>query len=189
MISFTVITPTLLRPSLMTCNSSVASQSHPKVQHIVMIDGPTQAWTSSMNSNREVHSTGAQHHDFGNFARNKAWELAKGDYICYLDDDNFMTDRDSLARVAAALEMANRPAVGFFPILRFGERFFPPIPTVVGTVDTANMVIKREIGKWPTGGGYEADGNLAEYLFRTYLCSYFPDVAPIITVPEARRGK
>ena len=182
---FTVITPTILRTSLNKCVDSVKGQC---AQHIVMVD--LYGWTNIKRTQEfEIHITGKRYEDFGNTPRHLAWQYAKGDYLIYLDDDNFLYNVHSLRRLAVALNESGLPDVAFIPMMMKGNVFMPPRPPVVGAVDTGNIVVKREIGQWPIKGGYEADGHFAEYLASKYDCVYLPELEPIIVMEKSNYGK
>lgn len=184
---FTVITPTIRRISLDDCMESFDNQTFKAKQQIIMVDGdfPYEV----IPGLTEFHSAGERHNDFGNTARNMAWNYAKGCYLIYLDDDNTLAEPDALWRLALALVESGLPDVAFIPMLMKGNVFMPPRPPVVGAVDTGNIVVKREIGQWPIKGGYEADGHFAEYLAKKYDCAYLPELEPIIVMEQSNHGK
>ena len=166
---FSIITPTLERPSLMQCRESVTSQTFPSWEHIVEVDSPP---------------TG----DYGNHARHVAWERAKGAYVIYLDDDNTLAHPDALMHIACALAEANMPKVAIFPMLRHGRRFFNDPPGTCRS-DTGNFVLSREIAQWPDGPEYTMDGIFIERLVRENGYTAFPNVPPIIDMPHSSEGK
>jgi glycosyltransferase involved in cell wall biosynthesis len=99
----TVITSTTANPLLDKVLRSVQSQTHKKIHHLLMVDGPqhhikvtdsvSQVKQDFPNANIDVvylpYATGTERF---NGHRNLAAGvyLAKGDYICFLDDDNTM---------------------------------------------------------------------------------------------------
>lgn len=142
-----------------------------------------------LKERRYLISNGLRHNDYGNTPRWAAWRFAAGNYICWLDDDNWLADKFSLERLADALFRANFPDVAFIPMLRMGQVFMPPTPPIVGTVDTANIVVKREIGRWPLDGGYEADGKFAAHLAANHKCAYLPHLPPTIVMEKSNHGR
>ena len=186
---FSIITPTILRDSLTGCIDSVQSQTFRDFQHVIAIDGDgTCATVQDLYPQTFVFACGKRHNDFGNTARSMAWERATGEYLLFLDDDNAIASPHALADIAAALEVTDAP-VAFFPILREGQRFFPLYPPAIGTVDTANLVVRRGIGRWPVGPEYEMDGLFIERLAREHKCAYFPDVEPIVIMERSNHGR
>ena len=188
--NFSVITPTLQRNSLIRCCESVHAQTHTGWEHIVVVDGgPLRAdlLNSIAGPKRTVICLGESRRNFGNTPRHIGWKLVEGDYSIYLDDDNYFAHDEALADIARSLDEA-RPDLAVFPILRFGDRFFSGDPRCCH-VDTANMVIRRVIAQWPNRDEYAADGNFCEELRTKYSHVAFPEISPIIVVPEQGKGR
>jgi glycosyltransferase involved in cell wall biosynthesis len=185
---FTIITPTLQRSSLVrTCNS-VDSQSYSDWQHIVMVDRAKldRALLAGIHHpQRSVIKCPVPHHNYGNTCRHNAWELATGDYCLMLDDDNYLTDDKILEDIAASLE--DRPHWALFPILRRGKLFFHDPPGLKVT-DTANVVVRREIARWPDILEYAADARWVEGL-KAYPHKSLPDFRPIVDMPIQSKGR
>jgi hypothetical protein len=192
-LSFAVITPTLQRDSLVECCKSLERQTYSNWFHIVAND---LAQPDMQHYNRLAHPQRrllccAEHHGCaGNYCRHNAWEFTQGfDYLCWLDDDNRMERADALADIAKALEDAGRPDWAIFPIMRYGQIFFNDPPGLCMS-DSANLVVKREIGQWPAMDDYCADGHKIEQLKRDYPAyKAFPNIAPIINVPVSSQGR
>ena len=192
MISFTIITPSLQRESLIKCCRSMESQSYPHWQHVVALDcAPEDIKHDLMEQiqhpQREIFCCGQKFGNFGNHARWMAWERATGDYLWGVDDDNIVAHDDALKDIASALESANSPAWALFVILRYGERYLHNPPVFCGT-DTMNMVIRREIGRWLDIEAKEADGYLAMELKDKYPYVAFPNVKPIGNMDYSSNG-
>jgi len=191
---FSIITPTIQRDSLLACCASINSQTHTDWQHIVVIDGgPSRhdlldlvADSHPGHTNRTLVHLGGRCNNFGNTPRFIGWKLAHGDYVIYLDDDNYFARNDALADIASRLESS--PDWAVFPILRFGQRFFSADPGCCH-VDTANMVIRREIAQWPNREEYTLDGIFCEQLKAQHPYIAFPEVDPIIVVPVQGKGE
>lgn len=113
-----VITPTWQRHQLLLerCIPSVYAQTVPAVEHVVVSDGPDRVvadllakdlWRRPLKTRPLVveqlatHPAGAV--DYGSRARNRGLELASGEYIAYLDDDNAYRPKH-LQRLADLLE-------------------------------------------------------------------------------------
>ncbi len=190
---FSVITPTLDRPSLQMLFRSLEKQSFLDWEHIVVHDRELPQFSTLQpfyeSAWPRVHiECGARHNDYGNTCRNAAWEYATGTYLVYGDDDNKFADKDALQRIHDCLAAAGEPNVGIFPIMRHGVRFFN-LPPRLCFFDTANMVVKREIGQWPAGPEYVMDGLFIERLVAEYSYVAFPECAPTICVPVSSEGK
>jgi glycosyltransferase involved in cell wall biosynthesis len=109
-----VITPTWKRHELLLnrCIPSVQAQAYPKVEHVIVSDGPDPELTAKMI---ELKSGVAFYHTvqylqlpqraperhWGHYARLAGIEKASGDLICYIDDDDSL--RPDHIRLLAAL--------------------------------------------------------------------------------------
>jgi glycosyltransferase involved in cell wall biosynthesis len=184
----TIITPTLQRSSLIQACNSVDRQSFREWQHIVMVDRPTldlDLLATIRHSQRQVMQCPKAHHNYGNTCRHNAWEVATGDYCLMLDDDNYLTDDDVLKDVAASLY--KRPRWALYPIMRRGKSFFNDPPGLKLT-DTANVVVRRNIARWPNIAEYAADGRWIEGL-KAHPYEAFPAFRPIVNVPVQSKGR
>lgn len=185
---FTVITPTLLRESLMAACNSLDGQSFTDWQHVICVDGVNGSFPFPEPGKRDLMFCHMRHNNFGNTCRFLAWEQALGDYILHLDDDNTLLDEHVLRDIDAALRSAGDPPWALFPILRHGQRFFTDPPRSCH-VDTANVVVKREIGRWPNRDEYTADGIWVEALVRDHPYVAFPGFRPIVVMPQSSLGR
>lgn len=187
--TFSIITPTLQRDSLLHCCLSVDTQTLQDWQHIVVVDSDfldAKLLNAVHHPNRQIIFLGKRYGNFGNTPRHIGWRLASNDYVIYLDDDNYFSRPDALADISRSLDEP-RPDWAVFPIWRFGQRFFSDDPRCCH-VDTANMVIGREIARWPMREEYTLDGIFCDSLKECYPYRAFPEIAPIITVPVMSKG-
>lgn len=192
MISLSIITPSLQRESLIRCCKSVDSQTYTNWRHIVALDCAPEDVNHELvekiqHPNRTVFCCGRKFGNFGNHARWTAWDMATAGYQIFADDDNFMCSQHSLSNIAAALESVNNPDWAIFPIHRHGRIFFHDPPGMCMT-DSANICVKREIGRWPDIVSREADGVLVEELKAKYSYAAFPNVEPIIMMEHSSNG-
>lgn len=162
-----IITPTLQRPSLIACMLSVKAQTFEDWEHIVEVDHPRRG-------------------DYGNHARHKAWKRATGDWVIYLDDDNSLAHPNALQDISTALEGVDEKWA-IFPIVRHGRRFFYDPPRMC-YVDTLNMVMRREIARWPDIPNREADGIFCDILRAQYPYRAFPAFQPIGIMEVSSNG-
>lgn len=173
---FSIITPTVQRESLIRCFKSVLSQTFDSWEMIIQVDSDTidEQLFSRISPTRKiwVEECGLRHNNYGNSCRHKAWERATGEWIWYLDDDNYLSDTRILEDMASALEGIEEP-FAIFPILRHGRLFFYDPPGCC-YVDTMQMVVKREIGRWPNIVAREADGNFCDELKAAHPYKSFP---------------
>jgi len=92
----TIITPTMGKQYLNQAIESVREQSYPNIQHLVIADGIdiSLSLTESVDFMKLPYNVGADryngHRIYGAFTY-----IAKGELICFLDDDNWL-DRDHI---------------------------------------------------------------------------------------------
>jgi glycosyltransferase involved in cell wall biosynthesis len=187
---YSVVTPTICRPSLARLCASVDIQTQPDWEHLVVIDVPRdqmsreqQKVLSSITSkqNRTFAYCDKKHNNYGHTCRHQIWERAKGDYILYVDDDDYLADEN----VLKTLDSVTAPWA-VFPMLRHGQ-FFLGLPPGICKTGTGMFIHKREIGRWPNTNEYEADGAFVEELKRGY-CYQVVDSAPLVVQPKSSCG-
>lgn len=119
---FTVIVPTRNRADLLfECLQSIQQQSFKDFECIIIDDGSiddTKAKVEHLNDARFVYFY--QDHGERSQARNKGIELAQGDYLCFIDDDDLL-ESEYLSTFA---QMINSPAYKN-EILRVGYNTLP----------------------------------------------------------------
>ena len=116
--TFSIITPTLQRPSLLATCDSVDAQSYPHWQHIVMVDCETfdqPLLDKIITPQRMILQCETPHRNGGNSCRKNALSFATGDYIIFLDDDNFLADANVLSSISESLTMVGCPLLGSVP--------------------------------------------------------------------------
>lgn len=185
---FTIITPTLQRQSLVRSCESVTAQSFKEWQHIVMIDcevADENLIRQIDHPQRAIIKCAEAHKDYGNSCRHNAWPMARGQYVLYLDDDNYLSDSDVLRDIAA--ELHKLPAWAIFPIMRHGSRFFNDPPGLCMT-DTANVVARKDMPQWPAIPDYTADGIWVEWL-KHYPYQAFAEFRPIVVMEKSNEGR
>lgn len=186
---FSIITPTLQRESLIECCASVDSQTlNDQWEHIVMIDATKpdlHLIAQISHPQRKVLCCGVRHNNYGNTPRRMAWAISRGDYCCFLDDDNELASPQTLSQIAKALK--NNPDFAIFPILRHGQLFFNDPPGLCLT-DTLNVIVKREFAQWPAIDDYVADGIWVEALKAAYSYEAFPNALPIGIMEKSSLG-
>jgi hypothetical protein len=189
---FSIITPSLQRQSLLRTCESVNTQTFKKWQHVVALDVAIldeELFRRIDHPQRFVYQCDYPHRNYGNTCRHKAWEFATGEYVLGLDDDNWLDGNRVLEDIHSALTgpLFDPPDWAIFPIMRHGQRFFHDPPGLCMT-DTANVVARREIARWPNVPDYTADGHLVEGL-KKYPYMAFPMFRPIVVMPKSSEGK
>lgn len=199
---YSILTATLCRNSLLRTCESLQAQGTQDWEHLVAIDMPLVfdavrrdvIASIPADARRTFVRCGKNHGDYGNTCRRRLWGMAKGTFVLYLDDDNYLASRNSLSSMNG---ITGDWAI--FPLLRHGARFYND-PPEFSKIDTANMLIKRELAEWPTppkderipNSGYTksycADWLLAERLLQ-YKYEALPDLDPVVVMEQTNRGK
>lgn len=172
-----VITPTWRRHDLLMgrCVQSVFAQTYPKVEHLVVSDGPDREladiiagdlWRRPLQT-RPLRFLQLPEHvdagpvDYGSRARNHALQYATGEFVAYLDDDNAWRP-EHLALLVRALR--RDPLADF----AYSRMLCHPTNTVIGAeqpiyggIDTSLLIHRRGVpekfGLWPLP--HEIDGD------------------------------
>jgi len=119
-----------------------------------------------------------------------AWQFSTGIYQYVLDDDNMLADPKIMEDMQTSLVGADMPDWACFPIMRHGRPFFYDPPRSC-YVDTGNICVKREIGRWPNRDEYTLDGIWVDALavHVEYSFKAFPDMRPIMIMESSGLGK
>jgi len=195
MMTFTIITPTVVRETLLRTCRSVDEQQYANWQHVVMVDRPEELVTEDQrgllarvsHSQREVRFCPQPHRDCGNSCRRDAIDHARGDYVLYIDDDDYYLPwaLEEIQRGIAALSPA--PVWGVFPILRFGQLFFRIPPGHSSTCNNQFFHQPRAGGqelRYPNAG-YCADGEFVEWLRRDFPYACLNPGRPLAVVDQS----
>src|ERR1700677_1888333 len=93
---YTIIAPTILRRSWIRTCESVNKQTCTDWEHIVMVDCEGDIPAEIVHPQRKILYCKTNHNNYGNTCRWNACEHATGDYLYYLDDDNYFMDDNVL---------------------------------------------------------------------------------------------
>ncbi|MDD4984706.1 MAG: glycosyltransferase family 2 protein [Dehalococcoidales bacterium] len=159
-----VITSTYNRHDLLLnrCLPSVAAQSYPDIEHVIVSDGPDDNLLEHFGGyGVEKHgvryfATGRRYNDWGVSPKNAALLLSAGDYIAYLDDDNkFLPEH--IEKLVDLLEQTGADLV-YSKFLWLPEGIVRGTPELrLGQIDTSVVLHRRELlakGLWlPKGHG------------------------------------
>ncbi len=148
-----VVSPTWQRHDLLLNRSapSAAAQDYPAVEHIIVSDGPDPFLREKFAAQHfgwlrfeelPEHPPAAQ---WGHHARLHGIDLAKGDYIAYLDDDNSWRPGHVAALVAALEETGAGFAYGKMHVHGRGEYLIGTDPPAEGQIDTSMIIHRREL--------------------------------------------
>ncbi|SRR6266496_3014892 len=188
---YSILTPTLLRPTLKRLCDSIDSQTCEDYEHIIIIDCEVTeerkkilASLSPNNRRRVIRCITPHEKDFGNCARREGFDLANGDYILQIDDDDHYAD----SAVFETLKCVTKPWA-IFPVLAFGKRCHRK-PPAIGLTGSAMFMYRRDTGlKFPDNRDYSADGQLVEELKKKYEYQSLDDVRELAIYPKANHGR
>jgi len=149
------------------CLPSVYAQTIP-VEHVVVSDGPDPVLRDLLRHTDIVYAEVDQHYDdpvnVGARARNCGLEVATGDLIAYLDDDNAFRP-NHVQRLAEALETNPDRDFAYSRMFRHGlGDEIGAEPPAHGRVDSSIIMQRRDThlkyGLWPVPSEYCVDWQL-----------------------------
>jgi glycosyltransferase involved in cell wall biosynthesis len=151
------------------CIPSVQAQGYPAVEHLVVSDGPdpvlreklARPWLDGWRNLRylELPAHDEDRH-YGHHARAHGLELARGEYIAYVDDDDSLCP-DHCHRLAAALDAAPEAGFAVSQMASHGPHGITVIgegELACGNVGTPMIMHRRwplEIAGWDHAGQFE----------------------------------
>jgi glycosyltransferase involved in cell wall biosynthesis len=156
----TAVTPTWGRHELLLNRAvpSVAMQDYPALEHVVVSDGPDPALRAELadqpRSWRIEHYPGLRFEElpehppaaqWGHYARLHGIDLAKGEYIACLDDDNSWHSYHVRLLVRALEESGADFAYPRMAVHGRGEYVIGTDPPAEGQIDTSMIVHRREL--------------------------------------------
>lgn len=146
-----IITPTYNRHhELRRCIDSVKAQNHGDFEHLICSDGfdsGVQNIVNGMNDQRfQFHSTERiAGGNFGNPQRNAMIEIATGDYLIFLDDDNTI---DSGYFETANKLIEGTEGIAVFRIRHNTAGVIPKTNEIaINHIDSLNFMIRADIAK------------------------------------------
>lgn len=191
MTDLTVITATYKRPKhLAMCLEQFHRQSlgELNVEHVVVADGPD-APVARFIAKRE----GARHIEldrnkgqYGAFAKDRGIQEARGEYVCFWDDDN-LYDSHALTTLYATAYGAD---MGIVQARNFDKRLRKLILVPekwdgtfqYGRVDTMCVCVRRELALKETWGEPEDRGRGTDYRWLRSLLNHEPIIrfSPVV---------
>jgi glycosyltransferase involved in cell wall biosynthesis len=189
-VRYSIITPTICRSSLLRLCRSIDRQTRSNWEHLLVVDCPQDALTDEQRKviasirrcdNRAFFYCDRRHNNYGHTCRHQIWSRAQGDYILYVDDDDYLADEN----VLATLDSVTAPWA-VFPVLRHGHRFLHLPPGTLKT-GTGMFIHQREIGRWHDSDSYTADGAFVDELVAKYPWEVL-DSRPLVVLPWSNQG-
>jgi len=187
---YTIVTPTICRPSLARLCESVDSQAQTDWEHLVVVDVPREKMTQSQweilgsipaRANRVFSHCDTRHKNYGHTCRHNIWDRVMGEYILYVDDDDYLADSE----VLRTLDSVTQPWA-VFPVVKFGKKWLH-LPPGVRATGTGMFVHRKEIGRWPDSDLYDADGLFVEELAQKYSYRVL-ESRPLVVQPKSSCG-
>jgi glycosyltransferase involved in cell wall biosynthesis len=167
-----VITPTWQRHSLLfeRCMASVRAQTWPKVEHVIVSDGPDLALAAAMVGRGVVYAELDAHdphpENWGSAARNLGLSLATGELVAYLDDDNEYRPQH-LARLVDALVTSPEADFAWSRMLTSRGYEIGSAPPAYGTLDSSLLMhragLPQRCGMWPAPGTLDCDQHAPDW--------------------------
>lgn len=164
-----VITPTWDRHELLIgrCIPSVVSQTYKEIEHVVISDGPDPLLEKLLTNKPVVYGEVGCHDDhpnnWGSEARNYGLDVANGELIAYLDDDNAWRP-EHLQKLVDAMD-ANPDADFAYSRMRIhpGEYEVGSAPPSYGHLDSSLLMHRRGLAKWPLPGTLNGDQHAPDW--------------------------
>ena len=187
---FSIVTPTVLRPSLAATIRSIDAQSCEDWEHIIVIDMPEATAPAWDGERRRWYVCDTAHRNAGNSCRHFIWPDIRCELVIDLDDDDLFCDVDALALIAEGMGDAQW---GIFPALRFGEAFFNGPPGINRTM--CCQFVRRPVinGCYTTrfsNTNYTAeDGILVENMMKLTPPAIIDPGFPLVRVDKQSRGE
>lgn len=155
----TVITPTFNRHDLLLnrCIPSVQNQTYPCVEHVVVADGPDQGLREKVPFSVKFLELDQNANDWGATPRRMGVQVANGDYIAFLDDDNEYLS----CHVEDLVGLLERDSadIAFSQQMRYsrhhGQGILGNGSVVYGGIDTSMLLVRRQafqIANWREAG-------------------------------------
>lgn len=165
-IRYSIVTPSIARSTLPRLCESIDNQNVDSYEHLIIVDIPVNELddkqlmiiASLSRKNRQVHFCDIRHMHCGNTCRHNMTKRAKGDYIFYIDDDDFLADQHVLETLdSITADWA------IFPVSTCGRTIYSDPPGMCQTT-TGGFLLKRGLIDWPDVPNYETDGMIVTEL-------------------------
>lgn len=197
MLRISILTPTILRSTLIRTCESISKQKNCVFEHIVIIDKPELEMSDAEKSmikllhfdngtsERKFYNCDRRHNDVGNTCKHNAFKYITGDYVLSLDDDDYYLHDNDLFNISRELIKCKKPDWAVFPILRFSQRFFNLPPRKDRTCSNQYIYkryIKGRAMQFPNTPDYNTDGQFLDQIrgwYPNYAVLMIPEVASV----------
>jgi glycosyltransferase involved in cell wall biosynthesis len=186
-----IITPSIARSSLVKLCQTIDEQTDQDYEHIIMVDVPIKELADEQKiclaqfygkSNRKLLYCEKRHYQCGNTCRHNACDIAKGDYIFYIDDDDYFADND----VFKTLREVDKDWA-IFPMLLNGRVLFTNPPQGC-QISTGNFMHRRGFVTWPDTSVYESDWMIVEQMLQKAPYQVL-NTRPLVIHPQHNVGR
>jgi hypothetical protein len=167
---FSVVTATIVRPTLEKLCQSIDTQLCQDYEHVIVVDIPFKELTKEQKSrleaiarsgdNRVVGFCNKRHMNYGNTCRHLVAPKLEGEYVIYMDDDDYFADNEVLQTLSTV-----KAEWCVFPIMRYGSVYLQ-LPPASCSTGNAMFMHRRSLAVYPDVNIYESDGVLVEELKR-----------------------
>lgn len=197
-LTFTIITPTLLRSTLTKACESIHNQDYLNWRHLIVVDDPVVNLDEFLETNQQLldprrfwFQCDRAHHNVGNTCRSKMYDRIhpKTNYVLYLDDDNYYLDGafHLLNKALQSLESE----WGIFPMIYLGKLFLHSKPRR-NYVDTNQIfhkpIVKDNEVRYLAVDEYFGDGLLVEWLTKLVSPTVLTHLPPLVEMPVKSYG-
>lgn len=198
---YTIITPTILRPTLTRTCASIDNQTvKPSFEHIVYVDkgdlsaNDFELIASLQKPYRTFILGGKSTNNYGNTPRHEAGKLAKGEFLMYIDDDDYYVP-DLFQKIED--NVRETTDIVIFSALRHNEVFFN-IPAGLCKTTSCQWAHRRIIegrqilwtDTWAGNQDYLIDGRFLESVLNMpNINIQYIDSDPLVIIPESNYGK
>lgn len=186
-----IITPSIARSSLVKLCETIDNQTDQDFEHIIMVDIPIKELTDEQKvrlskfygrPNRKLFFCEQRHFHCGNTCRRNACKFAKGDYIFYIDDDDYFADNG----VFDTLQAVDKDWA-IFPMMLNGQRLYADPPQGC-QISTGNFMHRRGFVTWPDTTVYESDWAIVSEMMKKAPWQSFPNWRPLVIHPKHNVG-
>jgi glycosyl transferase family 2 len=163
-----IVTATIVRPTLEKLCHSIDTQICQDYEHVVVVDIPFKDLNIEQrfrletlvrsSDNRIVTFCSKRHQNYGNTCRHLVAQKLKGEYVLYMDDDDYFADNEVLTTLSTV-----KSDWAVFPIMRYGG-YYLRLPPASCSTGNAMFIHKRSLAVYPDTHIYESDGMLIEEL-------------------------
>lgn len=185
----TIVTPTILRPTLLRTCRSVESQTSVDWEHLVCVDRhelkreQLMVLSEILHPQRRIVVCDVEHRDYGHGCRARWTKEAKGDYIFHLDDDDYLAHNNALSSLDSVTA-----AWAIFPVMRVGSVFFNPNPGHCNTT-VSSYIAKKELAQGFPAGGNQADSQFVEDVLKLHPWETLKDLEPLVVITGFNLGR